>query len=368
MKTQHLHLLVVVLLLLPKAANALFFDFIADIFNALIGLLCILPVLNLFCNDCNPDPCLNDGVCTDQVGGFTCTCDDGWSGETCDVNEDCGLFMDWDVSCVLADGPQAGLDCEDTSLGYIECLERPRGATMRYNGGNCDQSDNSQPLKFECQDMNGGPPTTAGEESFIVVTDVRDEVIIYFQGPVAVDSLFRLDDGGDRFAADMFITIYTPDQSTMLQKVRYHSSCSEILALQHRFGASELVEFLNDLQGLVSSFALYMLVITINLSTTAETTEQLDLTSMTAMTSFAGTLDLTDQVVGQAIGGPGVVVRLEDIEIDATVRELYTIVFNIEGTLSDGVLCTGMNTFSIEIGYDPNGTFRRLLSEGTVAA
>jgi len=260
-----------------------------------------------------------------------------------------------DATCVLADGPQAGLECSTPFLGFIECLERPTGATMLYNGGGCDQSDNSQPLKFTCQDMNGGPPTELGAESYIIVTDIKGDGITYFEGLVAVDSLYSLNDNGDRFAADMFIMIYTPDRTTLLQLVQYHSSCSQNLELKNRFGASQLVEFFNELQGLVSCFASYTLAFTINLPITA--TDRIELTSLTAMTSFTGgTFDLTNQVAGQVIGlgSPGVVVTLEDIPIDATVRELYTIIYNVEGIrVTNGEICTGMETISIEIGYDP---------------
>ena len=34
-------------------------------------------------NDCSPDPCVN-GACTDQVNGYTCTCDPGWELTNCD--------------------------------------------------------------------------------------------------------------------------------------------------------------------------------------------------------------------------------------------------------------------------------------------
>jgi len=266
----------------------------------------------------------------------------------------CDIMLE--TECVLADGPQAGSDCSTPFLGFIECLERPTAATMLYNGGGCEQSDNSQPLKFTCMDMNGGPPLEEGAESYIVVTDIKGNGITYFEGLVAVNELYPLNDAGERFEADMFIMIYTPDQSTLLQMVQYHSSCSQNLELKNRFGASQLVEFFNELQGLVSCFTLYTLSITINLPIAATGSEQIMLTSLTAMTSFAGMLDLTDQVAGQIIGPgtPGVVVTLEGM-IDASVRELYTIIYNVEGTrVSDGALCTGMEMISTEIGYDPN--------------
>ncbi|XP_030844399.1 uncharacterized protein LOC763130 isoform X3 [Strongylocentrotus purpuratus] len=38
-------------------------------------------------DDCTPNPCLNGGGCTDGVNNFTCTCADGYEGNTCDTGE-----------------------------------------------------------------------------------------------------------------------------------------------------------------------------------------------------------------------------------------------------------------------------------------
>ena len=35
-------------------------------------------------NECASDPCENGGVCNDQVNGFTCDCQAGYDGETCE--------------------------------------------------------------------------------------------------------------------------------------------------------------------------------------------------------------------------------------------------------------------------------------------
>ena len=45
-------------------------------------ILCIL----LDTDDCSPHPC-NYGNCTDEVDGFSCSCYDGYDGETCDNSE-----------------------------------------------------------------------------------------------------------------------------------------------------------------------------------------------------------------------------------------------------------------------------------------
>ena len=40
-------------------------------------------ILHTAVDDCSPNPC-SYGTCTDQVNGFSCTCDSGYTGETCD--------------------------------------------------------------------------------------------------------------------------------------------------------------------------------------------------------------------------------------------------------------------------------------------
>lgn len=41
-------------------------------------------------DDCNPDPCENEGVCKDGVFSHTCTCATGFTGDNCEVNiDDC---------------------------------------------------------------------------------------------------------------------------------------------------------------------------------------------------------------------------------------------------------------------------------------
>lgn len=34
-------------------------------------------------DECSDDPCINGGICKNNVGSFTCTCAQGWEGETC---------------------------------------------------------------------------------------------------------------------------------------------------------------------------------------------------------------------------------------------------------------------------------------------
>ncbi|XP_078581452.1 laminin subunit gamma-3-like [Branchiostoma floridae x Branchiostoma japonicum] len=45
-------------------------------------------------NECEPSPCVH-GTCTDDIGGYTCTCENGWEGINCDLtsfNGECYQF------------------------------------------------------------------------------------------------------------------------------------------------------------------------------------------------------------------------------------------------------------------------------------
>ncbi|KAG0433549.1 hypothetical protein HPB47_019805, partial [Ixodes persulcatus] len=37
-------------------------------------------------NECESNPCLNDGKCTDSINGYKCYCPPGWTGERCEVD------------------------------------------------------------------------------------------------------------------------------------------------------------------------------------------------------------------------------------------------------------------------------------------
>ncbi|XP_038055904.1 protocadherin Fat 4-like [Patiria miniata] len=72
-------------------------------------------------NQCDPDPCQNEGVCTDLIGDYSCSCPPGFTGKQCGTNiDDCA-----DRPCMN------GGDCEDLVNGYsCHCTEG-------YNGNNC---------------------------------------------------------------------------------------------------------------------------------------------------------------------------------------------------------------------------------------
>jgi hypothetical protein len=259
------------------------------------------------------------------------------------------------ASCVVAgNSNSAGLSCDSPTVGVEPCLQRPEAAYFLFNGGDCSQSDNTQPLKFFCTDENGGPPTNIGDEAYIVVNDAKGKSITYFSGIVKVGDFFPANDGGRTFEADQTIQILSPDQSTVLQNVQYHSSCSSNLELKNRFGASQLVGFYNQLQGNVTCFNTFEFSLMIDVPITIQG-DGITLTSLRAETNFAGTIDLTDKVTGENVTPGGSVAVTLSGEVDTSSRRAYTLDFFIEGTQSpSGLTCTGTDSISFDAG-NPGG-------------
>lgn len=216
---------------------------------------------------------------------------------------------------------------------------------MLFNGGDCSQSDNRQFLQFTCVDYGAGPPATEGSRSYIVVTDIKGNGIVYHRGWVEVGKNFFLrDPTGARWAADMFVAIYSSEETVpanLQQFVQFHSSCSSNLELKNRFGSVQLIEYVNELQGNVTCFAAatFDLDIVIPVEIAGESAR---MESLTALTNFAGFLDLTDQVAGQIIPAGGSLPVTLSAELDLTVRRRYTILTQVTArALPSNQLCAG---------------------------
>ena len=39
----------------------------------------------IYITDCNPDPCNGHGTCQNVLNGYVCTCNHGYTGDTCDA-------------------------------------------------------------------------------------------------------------------------------------------------------------------------------------------------------------------------------------------------------------------------------------------
>jgi len=254
-----------------------------------------------------------------------------------------------EVDCVFTgDDCFTGLSC---SVPYIEpyepCLTPPESIQMLYHGGGCERSGGGtqSQVAFSCKDFNGGPPLNDGGQSYI---RVENNGTVFFEGIVAVSDLFEFSTNSS-IIQDIIIS--TPDRSTVLQEIRYHTSClAKPSPLFADYGTLQTTRRTLVDEGLGSTFTFAK---DIQIPITAFG-EDVTLTGLTAKTNFpAGDLDLTDIVIGQ-IASPGgtVVVTLEGA-LDTSSRVSYFLEPHIEGTRNeDGELCTGTETisFAFDIG------------------
>uniref|UniRef100_A0A8K9UI75 Sushi, von Willebrand factor type A, EGF and pentraxin domain-containing protein 1 n=1 Tax=Oncorhynchus mykiss TaxID=8022 RepID=A0A8K9UI75_ONCMY len=91
-------------------------------------------------DECQSSPCLNGGVCDDLEGGYSCTCLPGYSGDRCEVNVDeCNTNP-----CIN------GATCVD-GLGFYTCRCPPG-----FNGTRCEtEMSTSFNLDFEVSGIHG---------------------------------------------------------------------------------------------------------------------------------------------------------------------------------------------------------------------
>lgn len=102
--------------------------------------------------------------------------------------------------------------------------------------------------KFECVDFNGGPSAGLGTY-FVVATPEKDPETIYFQGPIRAGTRFNASEPSlAEVEANTYLELFEFDEETgtrgdLLQRVLFHSSCSQQLYLLDIFGSFQLVGF-----------------------------------------------------------------------------------------------------------------------------
>jgi hypothetical protein len=241
-------------------------------------------------------------------------------------------------------------------------MQRAFRMDFRYNGNDCSGGFNLQPTTlYVCEDYGPrpGPPPERGAVSYIEAFELGGGEV-YFSGLVEVGSVFSAV-AADRMSANMNITIYdVPAGETnpanivqpqnILQTVIYHSSCSQNLYLKDRFGAVQLVEFENILQGIVTCFVTVDLNFDLNIP--IEVTNLLgpiELTALQVVTNL-GAVDLTSQVQGQVLGAGSTISIAQAFPIDLTVRQKFTAITIIRGVTETGQGCFGTDFFEFLAG------------------
>ncbi len=264
--------------------------------------------------------------------------------------------LDVEIGCTVQSDGTSEQDCASfvvPSLTMQDCDHTPLTTTMLYIGGSCAQSDNMQFLDFECIDGSTSPPIKDGEVSYIVVTDAMGKGIIYHEDWVAVGMEYLLDAHGGLLQDGILIEVYKSDnQSHLLQKVTYANSlCSSNVEMLTQFGASQLISYYNQQQGIISPFAVAFVsyIVTLHLSVTLPEDANVRSTSLqqlSLLTSFGGNIILDHLVHGtQVLAGIPVTISIP-VEIDMTERQTHSLLSQVY--TSDG--CSGIQFHQLHTG------------------
>jgi len=244
-----------------------------------------------------------------------------------------------------------------------DCQGRPQVITFKYTGGDCAQSQNYQSRqKFLCMPTTGpSAPTTEGTVNYIEAV-ARGGGDTYFAGNVAVGEAYTLNQNFefDKLSADMTITIYESQGGGILQVVDVHLSCSQALFLFDKFGAHQVVKWIETDGRVVEAQAS---VTTENFEIKLESsgvTKPVRLLEMQVLTNAQeAPIDYTDDIK-DTILSPGDSISLPGfpIDIDLTQRIKYSFFTTIIGETVDGTnMCNGNDFHECTVGFNLSPVF-----------
>jgi hypothetical protein len=256
------------------------------------------------------------------------------------------------VGCtVRGDGMVQDEDCESFVLPTLTiepCKQTPMTTTLLYNGGDCSQSDYSDDVQFICENgANNSPPTEEGVKSFIVVTDAQG-LISYHEDWVLVGTEYVLG-STDQVTMDsgFHIQIYdSDDKLNLLQEVVYVPSlCSSELEMLSRFGASQIISYTNQDQGIVSPFASFSYEVSLHVSISMTgTAESVSLKRLSLITSFAGYVNLDLDVRDRPLTATNSVTVTIPLEVDLAESRSHSLLTQVAGMHNEGPggVCKGV--------------------------
>lgn len=149
---------------------------------------------------------------------------------------------DWVVSTVPE--PTDGQDCCENG--------KPVVLTMQYTGDDCSATSHSQdPSKVACDDFGALPSSV-----FIVAANRENlghrNTKVWFSGDVDTsvnNGEFDIDAGNagqNKLASNTFIHVFDEEGGTLLQRIKFHTSCSQPLLTGDQFGSTKVVDCIGE--------------------------------------------------------------------------------------------------------------------------
>jgi hypothetical protein len=272
-----------------------------------------------------------------------------------DGKDKSGFLNDWllegivDAGGVLNCTPDAPLpgvkECEIPSQDGELCTQRPTEISFRYHAGDdCSASSNTQDSsKWSCTDN-----AVTGEPVQIIVSKPDGNNVSLDTGPGATvndgDAVTATaaNAGRDDFDSESRIQILDGGGG-LLQDIILHTSCSQDLRIGDRFGAIEVVGFVNADQGSVQSGAevKYTYVVT--------NTGNVDLTGITVEDDGLDPTTVPGSPIDLLAG------EVTDPPLMATVfvTDPVTSTVTVTGIAPDGSECSDMDSTTITVAEPP---------------
>lgn len=161
----------------------------------------------------------------------------------------CPLTLE--IECTVEDGKP----CSNLEKAYTASEDAPTELLLRYHGGTCEQGYNSQSMEtYHCIDHVADNAMNLTDEVWMFVSGEDDEEsITYLEGPVSKGDDFAIEDseGGAVLKPNITVAIYD-SQAKPIQT--FYFTPSRSLFLNDFFASTQLVQFKNAAQGLVSNF------------------------------------------------------------------------------------------------------------------
>ena len=175
---------------------------------------------------------------------------------------------------------------------------------------------------------------------------------MYHDDWVTVGDVFTLNDNDERFVSDIRISIFGSEdksEDSLQQVVDFSATCTSNLALNDRFGASQVVDWYNVQQGAVSASVNVTFSIGLDIPISSGTGITID--TVTVVTDYGGDeQDLTLELAGTFLPAGSILPVTVPATIDVTQDSSFSFRIEIIGTDSNGNTCAGIGEYQFSTG------------------